>query len=268
MHNIPFELWLPKAYPREAPLLFVTPSAGIGIRSTTLVDPHGRVMLFFRSEAALVDYLRAVMNNLAMDPPFHPGAGRPMAAPYTNGPNQNYYASCPPSSPSSTRESIEQLKARLTAQVADRFKQLQEQLLIESDLLLAENTMLSKGEEKLTTEVHRLKGELERLQKSLESIRQQKEHFQQILDQAEQDFVPGTIVQFDGALANQIATLVVEDLSIQDLIYTLSKVFNDGKCPLFTLSTYLKTIREAARDQFMTKATLAKIRRKFPIITS
>lgn len=305
VHNIPFELWLPKAYPREAPLLFVTPSSGIALRPTGLVDSQGRVLLFFRPEAGLVEYLRAVMNNLAMDPPFYPGSGRPtpqysigtpvapqhlssqspqafssayfhhhqqQPQPQPQQPQHHQQSSTstrPQSYGPSPQESVEQLRSRLTEKVQQRFQELQQQLVVESDQLLAENTRLNEGEDQLSAEMRRLEAEVERFQLTLDAILEQKRHYQSLLDQPAAEVDPEKVLEFDGPLANQIADLVIEDLSTQDLIYTLGRVFNEGKCPpSLTLPAYLKAVRETAHDQFMAKALLAKIRRKFPIITN
>ncbi|GAO47473.1 UEV-domain-containing protein [Saitoella complicata NRRL Y-17804] len=42
-YNIPVAVWLPQSYPREAPLVFVEPTAGMMVRRGNYVDGEGRV---------------------------------------------------------------------------------------------------------------------------------------------------------------------------------------------------------------------------------
>lgn len=87
MHGIPVEVWLPRSFPREAPIIFVTPSPGVPLKPTTMVDATGRVHHPYglswinRPDSSVVELLRVVANALSMDPPFYPGTGRPSPAP-------------------------------------------------------------------------------------------------------------------------------------------------------------------------------------------
>lgn len=91
MHGIPIELWLAKSYPRDAPILFVTPSSGIPLKPTTMVDGTGRVHHPYaltwanRPDSTIAELLRVVSNSLAMDPPFYPGTGRTGPPPAMGG---------------------------------------------------------------------------------------------------------------------------------------------------------------------------------------
>jgi ESCRT-I complex subunit TSG101 len=42
-YRFPISVWIPHAYPREAPLAYVTPAEGMVIRAGQHVDPQGKV---------------------------------------------------------------------------------------------------------------------------------------------------------------------------------------------------------------------------------
>ncbi len=42
-YKFPVSLWIPHAYPKEAPLLYVTPAEGMMIRAGQHVDPQGKI---------------------------------------------------------------------------------------------------------------------------------------------------------------------------------------------------------------------------------
>lgn len=43
MYNIPMALWIPRAYPREPPVAYVTPTSDMLVRKGVNVDVSGRV---------------------------------------------------------------------------------------------------------------------------------------------------------------------------------------------------------------------------------
>lgn len=42
-YNFPISLWIPHAYPQEAPMTYVTPTEGMMVRAGQHVDPQGKV---------------------------------------------------------------------------------------------------------------------------------------------------------------------------------------------------------------------------------
>ena len=42
-YNIPVTLWIPRAYPEQSPICFVTPTATMSIKTGKFVDPSGRI---------------------------------------------------------------------------------------------------------------------------------------------------------------------------------------------------------------------------------
>lgn len=269
VHTIPIELWLPKTYPRDAPFLYIQPSPGIVIRATQNVDPAGRVfhpiLGMWRPDTGLVELLRVMTGVLSADPPFYPGTGRPVYAGASPGSIGTPLAA--PQSPiTQTPDNLPQLRRMLKERLNGRFQALQKELSSESDRILAENTLLSRGETFLAEGLAKILDETRKLEGEIETIRVQKDKLIQLAssDQGEIDY--DTLVVPQGPIAKQIIEVVSIDLAIQDLIYIISKVFSEGQMPTLTLTLYLKSIRELAREQFLQKALLSKIRREFPLI--
>ena len=334
VHNIPLEVWLPRGYPRDAPLLFIQPSPGIMIRPTANVDATGRVfhpMLGgWRPELATVEVLRMLTGVLAMDPPFFPGSGRPVYANSASGgpiahpmtanptmrptnsssmgqpyhhpamgpitppmghhpamsPPQYGYGSpslspaptpksavtptaTPAAAPSATvtKEDMPQLRILLKSKLNHRYHQIQRELALESDRLLAESTQLTMGEKTLEEGRQRVRDELTKTQDEIDAIKAQTHRLVSLAQGGSGVINYDNLVVPHGPIARQIMELVAEDLAIQDTIYAISKAFLDGRAS-FGLIVYLRHVRDLARDQFMAKALLAKIRREFPLINN
>ena len=42
-YHIPTDFWIPRAYPREPPIVYVVPTQGMAVRRSEYVEPSGRV---------------------------------------------------------------------------------------------------------------------------------------------------------------------------------------------------------------------------------
>jgi ESCRT-I complex subunit TSG101 len=216
------------------------------------------------------------------NPPQSYQTGPYAAQPYSSNPyaRQPFIASPPPTSSTSpvplpisptptsstAPQDLPQLRKSLKAKLNSRYQALQRELALESDRLLAENTQLLNGEKILEEGHQKIRAELSKTQIEIDGIKAQTQRLIALSQH-------GTPIDYDnlviphGPIAKQIMDLVAEDLAIQDTIYAVSKVFLDGKAK-FNLAVDLRYVRDLAREQFMAKALLAKIRREFPIINN
>lgn len=64
-------------------------------------------------------------------------------------------------------------------------------------------------------------------------------------------------MRFAPRLTRRTCSLVAERLALQDAMYALTKACFEGRA---SAPAYLKAIRDLAREHFMAKALLAKIR--------
>lgn len=286
VHNIPIEIWLPKGYPREAPYMFIQPSPGISIRPTQSVDNHGRVnhpmLQMWRPEYGVGELLRVIGGILTMDPPFFPGTGRPMygASPlpihasYTpppitaaspnppvaisRTPIPSPIGAMPTPSPIPT-DDMPRMRRMLKDKLNSRFPVLQKDLSLEMERVLAESSRLATGEESLTQGIKCLWEEAARLEGEIDGVRKQKEQLINLATSTNSNGLDvDALVIPDSVLGKQTMEVLANDLAIQDLIYTISKIFHEGSASL-PLSLYLKYIRDLAREQFLQKALLIKL---------
>ncbi|KAI0006818.1 UEV domain-containing protein [Xylariaceae sp. FL0662B] len=75
-YRFPISLWIPHAYPREAPLGYVTPTENMVVRPGQHVDPQGRIYhpylvgwAEFWDKSSLLDFLAILRDVFAKEPP-------------------------------------------------------------------------------------------------------------------------------------------------------------------------------------------------------
>ncbi|KAI9742183.1 MAG: hypothetical protein M1818_004083 [Claussenomyces sp. TS43310] len=75
-YRFPLALWIPHAYPQEAPIIYVTPTEGMMIRAGQHIDPQGRVYhpylvawAQFWDKSNLLDLLVVLRDVFAKEPP-------------------------------------------------------------------------------------------------------------------------------------------------------------------------------------------------------
>lgn len=150
------EIWLPRTFPFQAPLVFVVPSSSQRLRQSALVDHAGRVLHSYlsywhtRPNSTLIEMMNYLHQAFCQDPPVFlpaPGQQAPSQAPGL-APGQA------PKSPSVSAENstanLVQLRAHLKDKMHQRFRKLQQDISIETDRILAQNLLLSEGEHKIT----------------------------------------------------------------------------------------------------------------------
>ncbi|KAK4234901.1 protein ELC [Achaetomium macrosporum] len=75
-YRFPISLWVPHAYPREPPLIYVTPTETMAVRPGQHVDPQGLVYhpylagwSTFWDKSTILDFLRILQDVFAKEPP-------------------------------------------------------------------------------------------------------------------------------------------------------------------------------------------------------
>ncbi|EFX04575.1 endosomal sorting complex protein [Grosmannia clavigera kw1407] len=75
-YRYPISVWVPHAYPREAPLVYVTPTENMMVRPGQHVDPQGQVYhpylvgwSEFWDKSSIVDFLAILRDVFAKEPP-------------------------------------------------------------------------------------------------------------------------------------------------------------------------------------------------------
>ncbi|TDZ21835.1 Tumor susceptibility gene 101 protein [Colletotrichum orbiculare MAFF 240422] len=88
-YRFPVSIWVPHAYPRDAPLVYVTPTESMMVRPGQHIDPQGQVYhpylvgwSAFWDKSTIVDFLAILRDVFAKEPPViaRPQGGRHSAA--------------------------------------------------------------------------------------------------------------------------------------------------------------------------------------------
>lgn len=188
-----------------------------------------------------------------------------MDLPDNNGPSPRDSMSSSPSqvaTPPRPPPNPQKLEAidKLKAAVNDITLRHEQTMINENDVRLAQNgESLSWMENTVNIEI----SELERLivaSKENESILATKiEQAKNVIEDANSRPDPNIdeVVCAENVVYNQLYDLVTDDYAIEDTIYILSKALENDR---ITLDTFLKHIRTLAREQFMKKALVEKIK--------
>jgi uncharacterized protein (DUF342 family) len=144
-----------------------------------------------------------------------------------------------------------------------QFNQLQEELVVETDRILAENTMLTEGEAKIKKAQGNLRAETLKVSDEVQQAKARRESLQEMINQLQsgEEVDMHRLVIPQGAISRQIVREIIQELTHQDCTYALSKAFESGA---MDLNTYLRLVRDQAKKEFMSKAMLLKIREQFP----
>lgn len=268
---INIEIWLPRFFPAHAPMVYVVPTGSQQLRPSNVVDPTGRVQHSYiaywhtRPGSSLIEMMNYLHQAFCQEPPIYLDR-RASSVDIQSIPQ-----------PSGT--SVAQMKATLKERLYHRHNKLQHHLSEETDRILAENSLLQDGAAKLITGLTALRNEIKLVQ---DEIEQTKARNASLMDQLDHLKAAGEVdidnlVIPQGQVGKQyyfhshftkinnhfyrLLRELATDLTIQDCIYEVGKVFERGQ---IDLASYLKSTRELAKEQFFSKATVIKILETHP----
>ncbi|TPX64834.1 hypothetical protein SpCBS45565_g05586 [Spizellomyces sp. 'palustris'] len=164
------------------------------------------------------------------------------------------------------QSALDERTAKLNAlreAVKDRLRHRQRELnaAIPADIerLLHVNKRLSEGEVSISETIRKLGQEQGNVQNNIELLQQKNKELSESIDALRQqpdvnvdDVVGGSTVVY-----NQLFELVAEDHAIDDALYYLGKALDAEK---IESAAFLKNVRGLAREQFMKRALIKKIR--------
>lgn len=159
--SINVEIWLPRSFPFQAPLLFIVPSGSQRLRPSATVDQAGRVNHSYlaywhtRPNSTLIEMMNYLHPAFCQDPPIFLEQ-KPVPSPAQQAPpppsvNRAQQPLPPPSLNSA------QLKEELRRNLLARYGSLQTELASDTDRILAENTLLDQGEAKINKAITKLR---------------------------------------------------------------------------------------------------------------
>ncbi|KAF9882415.1 hypothetical protein CkaCkLH20_00451 [Colletotrichum karsti] len=107
-YRFPISVWVPHAYPREAPLVYVTPTESMMVRPGQHVDPQGQVYhpylvgwSAFWDKSTILDFLAILRDVFAKEPPViaRPQGRQQQQQPATPAPPPQSHGQSPPPLP-------------------------------------------------------------------------------------------------------------------------------------------------------------------------
>jgi ESCRT-I complex subunit TSG101 len=169
----------------------------------------------------------------------------------------------PPPAPLPTTQNPELVK--LQSAVYDKVKQKCEEYVITTSPELNKNMSigehLNKNQEFIKEERRQLAEKEAKIKEKTEFLKEKIAEIDKLIEKAKNmpevsvdDVLCGTTIVY-----NQLFDLVAEDNAIEDATYYLGKALNSER---IDLNSYMKNIRTLAREQFMRRALIQKIRRK------
>ncbi|WFD39768.1 suppressor protein stp22 of temperature-sensitive alpha-factor receptor and arginine permease [Malassezia japonica] len=270
VYYIPVHIWIPRAYPREAPTVYVMPTKDMLVRRSAYVDPSGRVYAEYMQQwerkpegADILDLLRACQGHFGQEPPV-------VAKPTAAGPSQ-VAAQPPPAtagSAGSPRPAAQPARppnpelAALHDAVYTKFRTRRDELRHSVSQANAQLRVLlddlERGQPAIQDEMQRLEAvqavcntRTHQLNDTMQAA-QSRAHELQLRPEPNVDemFAATNLVE------NQLVQLVAEDHAIEDTLYQLGRALHAEQ---LSLDRFIKQTRMLSREQFLRRALAKKI---------
>ena len=169
-----------------------------------------------------------------------------------------------PKSVSSKDAEMHELRAIIRNKIAAKIQERQAKEAEGMEHLMEDGAKLAENERKLDDSIAKLRSETQRIQKTIEDFkRADKEAQQPVIDIGNMD-VEGLVLP-QGEVSRQLFELSMQEMAIADCLYAINKVFFDNP-NLIGITPFIKSIRSLAREQFMAKAHIQKIRQLYPVM--
>lgn len=169
------------------------------------------------------------------------------------------------SKPVSSKDAeMHELRAIIRNKIAAKIQERQAKEAEGMERLMEDGAKLSENERRLDEGIAKLRSETLRIQKAIEDFRRvDKEAQQPEIDIGNLD-VEGLVLP-QGEVSRQLFELTLQEMAIADCLYAINKAFFDNP-NLIGITPFIKTIRSLAREQFMAKAHIQKIRQLYPVM--
>ncbi|ORX95813.1 UEV-domain-containing protein [Basidiobolus meristosporus CBS 931.73] len=164
----------------------------------------------------------------------------------------------PPALPTKP-EKVISLRNAVNEKLASRLQHFNKQMAGEMDALLMANKGLNQGTEIIANERKRLEEIEDQLRTNIAILSEKNKELTDQLEQIhnEPDVDVDTLICGISDDDSQLFELVADENAIEDVIYYLGKALNSER---IDLGTYMKHVRTIAREQFMRRALIKKIR--------
>ncbi|KAL4368119.1 hypothetical protein GQ457_05G033210 [Hibiscus cannabinus] len=297
-YNIPVIIWLMESYPRYPPAVYVNPTRDMIIkRPHPHVSPSGLVSVpylhnWIYPSSNLVDLVVNLSSAFSLDPPLYsqrrpnpnpapspsinyghhppppqgPGVAHSAAGPYPQRvqPPQQSQAR-----PTSTDDAAEVYKRNAMNKLAEMVHGdiigMRKAREVEMEGLFSAQAVLRRREEETNKGLKEMQDEKEALEQQLQFVSMNTD----VLDCWIRDNEGKTknigknnanvdeMIHCIDVLSKQMLDCTAADLAIEDAVYSLDKAVQNGAV---SFDQYLRNVRLLSREQFLHKATAAKVK--------
>ncbi|KAJ3018155.1 hypothetical protein HKX48_003067 [Thoreauomyces humboldtii] len=183
---------------------------------------------------------------------------KPLAASLDGGSSSGgQYAPPPPIDERQAR--LLAMREALKSRLRQKERELNATLPPDIERLLNTNKRLSDGENYISTALQDAENHQKEIQQTIESVERQTEQTAAQIEtlRAQPDTDLDKVVTAPTVVHNQLLDLVAEDHAIDDTLYYLGKALDAEK---ISGSIYMKAVRSLAREQFIKRALIEKVR--------
>ncbi|KAJ3672339.1 hypothetical protein LUZ60_007060 [Juncus effusus] len=296
VYNIPAVVWLPEAYPRSPPVVYLSPTRDMVVkpnhphvdRSGLVHVPYLRSWIFPSSN--LVDLVKSLSHLFGLDPPLftrqapspsqtpsptiRPVVSQPVVTSSSSSLNSSPYGGrlfpAPPPqatrpAPTATEDPTEVFRrnaiGKIVSMVHDDIGSMRKAKEAEIEGLFLTQAELRRREEELNNGLREMMNEKEALEQQLQLILTNTDIIEGWVRENEtkkkREIDVDDAFQPADELSRQMVDCTAADLAVEDTIYALDKAVQDGTVPF---EGYLKSVRALSREQFFHRALSARIR--------
>ncbi|KAA8498192.1 Tumor susceptibility protein [Porphyridium purpureum] len=277
-YHIPIKIWLTEYYPDYKPLVFVTPTSTMQVKSGhPHVDPTGFVTMPYvhgwsARESSLSGMFKELVEQFSRIPPVYARQSvRPSNGPTTNSAptglydsqtsmqdmNNNFTGSAFPYSSDPGAQKREALQNDVQRKLQFYFGEMRK----EHEATLEEN---SQEIEQLNAEISSLQSQSSSAQRicikreqEVVVLRKEKENLEKFVAENSADDPDSTLGVFQDVQARQIMQSIADDLGLQDALHTLEEAL---EAHIIDLPVFLTEVRRLSREQYRARALIRKIR--------
>lgn len=177
------------------------------------------------------------------------------AAPATTAPAQR-----------SKEGEVHELKTIVKNKVLAKIKEREQEAAVSMDRLMDDSTLLNENDLRLDDCIRKLQDEISRAEHAGHELASAKRDLQRpeiVIGKVDVE----SLMQPQGVIPRQLFELTVREMAVSDCLYAVSNAFFDNPS-MIGMQQFIRSVRSLAREQFLAKALILKIRRMHPVLPS
>lgn len=166
----------------------------------------------------------------------------------------------------SKEDEVYELKTIVRNKVLAKIKEREQEVAASTDRLMDDSTLLNENDLRLDGCIRKLQDETSRVEHALHELESAKRDLQRpeiAIGRVDVE----SLMQPQGVIPRQLVELTVREMALVDCLYAISNAFFDNPS-MIGMQQFVRSVRSLAREQFLAKALILKIRRMHPVLPS